>query len=150
MDGWTGGLAGDRPRKCKWLDGGMEKWSSGGGGLDRRTDVDGWIGGRPTARMQRVGRGGQSWINDSRGVCGGGGGTRPWKTFGPRGKRPKSVSKSPKPTMQLLAIAEEQTVQGKYFLLYIWSPESLLGNGINGARGKVPPPPPGFSSRGRG
>ena len=41
---------------------------------------------------------GQGWRNDSRG---GGGGTKPW---GPRGKGSPSVSKGPKPPIQLLQL----------------------------------------------
>ena len=72
---------------------------------------------------------------------------------GPRGKGSPSVSKGPKPPIQLIEIAEKQSKTSKTgpFLLYIGPPGSHPGNGIDGARrpeGKVPPGPPGFSSHG--
>ena len=69
---------------------------------------------------------------------------------GPPGKGSPSISKDPKPPIQLLKSLKNSSREVKKgpFSLYIGFPGSHPGNGIHGARGKVPPapPPPGFSS----
>ena len=79
----------------------------------------------------------QGWRNDSRG-----GGTRPW---GPRGKRSVSVSKGPKPPIQLLQLLKNSPREAKrvHFRYILVPPGSHPGNEINGAwRGRSLPVPP--------
>ena len=72
---------------------------------------------------------------------GGGGGTRPW---GPRGKGSVSVSKGPKPPIQLLQLLKNSPREAKrvHFRYILVHPGSHPGNEINGGpEGKVPPAP---------
>ena len=86
----------------------------------------------------------QGWRNNSR--CGGGLGLG-----GHRVKGSPSISKGPKPPIQLLQLLKnsQKEVKRAHFVIYWVPPGSLPGNGINGARRgrSLPaPPPPGFSS----
>ena len=69
-------------------------------------------------------------------------GTRPW---GPRGKGSPSVSKGPKPPIQLLQLPKNspREVKRAYFRYILGPPWSHPGNGIYGARrGRSLPVPP--------
>ena len=80
----------------------------------------------------------QDWINDSRG-----GGTRP---LGPSRKRSPSVSKGPKPPIQILQLLKNsQSEVKRAHFRNILAPGSHPENEINGARkGRSLPVPPGF------
>ena len=81
----------------------------------------------------------QGWRNDSRG-----GGSRPW---GPSRKRSASISKGPKPPIQLLQLLKnsQKEVKRAHFVIY-WVPPGpsqemeLMEPGGEGS--SRPPPPP--------
>ena len=72
---------------------------------------------------------------------GGGGGTRPW---GPRGKGSLSVSKGPKPPIQLLQLLKNIPREAKrvHFRYILGPPDHLQEMKLMGPGGKVPPGPP--------
>ena len=96
----------------------------------------------PVGRNSARGTCAQGWRNDSRG-----GGTRLW---GPREKGSSSVSKGPKPPIQLLQLLKNspREVKRAHFRYILVPPGSTQEVKLMGPGGKVPPgpPPPGFSS----